>query len=421
MFAGRLTRYQAAFAGLFGLFVLVTNRWTGGGELHPGTGDVESYEKLAAAAPGLPGGPRLGNAYTERFVPHWIVGIFHDVTGIGLHTCYHLAAVLVTALLVSVAARILSTLLVSDWVYVVALGVFVLAAYSGIRKTVAEPGGVQDLTWILGAAIMLLGLVKVDLKLVLGGILLSIVSRQGTLIVAPTASVWILVGPGWRGLPKQRRIGYAVAASALCGVTYAVIKLITAHISEPYAPQSPGDTIFFTTPHLNELIPHFGRCAIVLVVALPMIVAVLGLLHSRGMDLRRLPPTMWLSLLAGAVIVAQPIVIRPDFPGFRYNEQRLAGMGILPIAVALALALDYAYRSGAIRAPSRGELAGICTLLGIASLHHVYTPFGPDNLKQFLALQVLAAVGVIAILGRLAFSRESARIRTASRPEVEPS
>src|SRR4051794_18301552 len=82
MFAGRLTRCRAAFAGLFGLFVLVTNRWTGGGELQPGTGDVESYEKLAAAAPGLPGGPPLGNAYTERFVPHWIVGIFHDVTGL---------------------------------------------------------------------------------------------------------------------------------------------------------------------------------------------------------------------------------------------------------------------------------------------------------------------------------------------------
>src|SRR4051812_44843221 len=88
------------------LFTAVTNRWVGGGGMHPWSGDVRSYVRIASAAPHLPAGP-IGSAYTQRFGVHYLVGLISGL-GLSLHASYRIIALVLALLVVVVAARVVS-------------------------------------------------------------------------------------------------------------------------------------------------------------------------------------------------------------------------------------------------------------------------------------------------------------------------
>jgi hypothetical protein len=388
--------YQLRVAAALGLFVLATNAWS---DASSWGGDVVNYERMAHAAPGLPGGSAIGSAFTERFGFHWLVGAFADATGTGVRTSYHLAALVCALLVVLVAAAIFRALDVRRWVYVVGLAAFVLAAYSDIRDVLQAPGAVTDLTFVLGAAVMLLGLVRVNPGLVIAGVLVGLVARQTMLLAVLATAAWVLLDPAWRAQPTRRRAGTAAGALLAAAVAYVAIRAAVDPFTTPGAPDSPADTIVVHSGTPRELGAHLLRCAIaVTVVAVPLLAA-LALLRARAIAI---PRRVWLSLLLFASIFIQPVVISPGFVGFASNEQRLAGLALLPLCAALAIALEAAARRGAVPDPSPRVLALVVGLLALGSLHHVSTWVGPASLAQFLVLQLVAALGVAAAVTRLA-------------------
>jgi hypothetical protein len=388
----RLTRggYEAAVAAGLTLFVFATNRFSGA---HAWGGDVINYERMAEAAPGLPDGGPIGSVFTDRFSLHYLTGLAADLTGLSVRTTYRVGALAFVLLAIAAAALVLHSLGVRRWVYTVGLSAFVLGAYSDIRDVLQAPGALQDIAFVLGAAIVLLGLIRADVRIVLPGAVLGVVARQSMLLVALAAAAWILLDPAWR---DRRRALAAAAVVLLTGAAYGLIKLATDSFSRPFAPDSLGETVLAAPGTPRELAAHLARCAIAVAVPAALLVATLVILR-----LRELPVRLWLCLLMFGALAVQPVLISPDYPTFAHNEQRLAGFALLPLAAALAIALEEAAARGAIGTPKRWMEAAFVGLLALASLHHVTTWLGPASLAQFLALQVIAAAGLVAGLALL--------------------
>jgi hypothetical protein len=378
------------------LMLLAPNRWTGTSTIHPWANDPSTYERIAAAAPGLPASHSIANAFSERLAPHYLVGLFADASGLSLHASYRIAALVVIAATLLVAHWAIKSLRAPWWIYAVSVTIFVLAPYS-FRDVILSPGSVQDLVFVLGVAIAMLGLLKVRFEIVLAGAITALLGRQTALPVGLAIAIWIAAAPDWRDENGRRQLWKALSVLVAMGAVYGAIKAISGPFSFHFAPDGPEDTIIFSPPGVHAVIAHVARCLVAIVVPGVALATVLGILSRAGVKARELPASLWLSLLIGAAIIAQPLVINPAFPGFSFNEQRLASLGLFPICVALAIALIEAERRELI-APSGAIVAGILAVLFVASLHHIYTFVGPNNTGQFVALQLLAAGLVSAAL-----------------------
>ena len=371
----------------------------------PGESDVAQYLPMAEAAPDRPT-QGIGSVYTGRYFTHWAVGMVHELTGVSIKGSYALVWVLVCVVLLFVVHLLLRTLGLPLWTYALCAGLFLLNPYS-IRQALIETGRVQDFVLVLGVAVALIGLVRVRPALVLLGVAVAICGRQTALLVGVVAALWVLRGEGWRALPRARRWLVAAATVGVVGAIYAAIKVVTEPFSIEYEPQFPADTLLdrLDPGSAGDVGKHVLRTFIPLVVPGAVLVALLSL---RGV--RSLPwPAIGMSVVAAAIVV-QPLALDPDYAGFASNEQRLSGLAVLPLALAIgAVARDLRLR----REPSPVWWAALALLLALGSLHHVFTDVGPSGLGQFVALQLLVAVG-LAVLVRLSYERAAPVHQAAS-------
>jgi hypothetical protein len=393
------TRGVVLIMALLTAFLLLTNYWTGlPSHTHPWGTDVISYQEMAAPAPGLPH-IVIGSAYTQRFVPHYLVGLFNWATAIGIHPAYRILWALCFAGLIGVFARALLALRLSTIVFALSFALFVLNPYS-LRESILTPGAVQDLTFVLGLGLVMWGLLDGTFALVLVGSAVAILSRQTELLVAPVAAYWVLRGPGWREQAVRVRRGRAIWVILLTALLYVATDLLTSSFTRRFQPRFPHDTILTllvpTHGHPSTLASHLGRCAIALIMPAAVILAALIASRLRGRA-ERLPFEFYASLAIGMGVIIQPIGVSPSFPGFAHNEQRLVGIGLLPIVVAAAIALRHGQHQGALRF-SRSRVWIVFAALMVASLHHIFTRVGPSSLSMFVALQMLAAAVVFVAL-----------------------
>ena len=395
------------------LVLLAPARWTGNESIHPWADDPVAYERIAAAAPDLPDG-HMASAHSERFIPHYIVGTFNNVTGLSLHASYRIFALLTIFATLLVAERILRTLRPPWWIYAFSLSAFALAPYA-LREIILFPASFQDLVFVLGAGISMLGLLRLQYPVVLIGALVALSGRQTALLFAAAAAIWIVFAPAWKARESLRtRLLQGAALVVGLGIAYLVIKQVVKPFTISFGPDSPTDTIIFGPPGAHEVLSHLARCLDPIIVPGAALATVLAILATGGARLRELPTELWLSLLLSAAIIVQPVVINPDFPGFSSNEQRLTGLGLLPLCVALAIALIEADRRRLI-VPSTSLLAGGLTVLAVGSLHHIFTVVGPGDVKEFAAIQILCAL--LLIVGLLYTSRTTpARVARTSAP-----
>ncbi len=381
-------------------FLLLTNYWTGlASHTHPWGTDVISYQAMAAAAPGLPHFP-IGSAYTQRFAPHYLVGLLNWATGMGIHPTYRVVWALCFAGLIGVFVQALRSLRLSTFVFALSFSLFVLDPYS-LRESILTPGAIQDLTFVLGLGLLMWGLLDDMLALVLVGTAVAVLSRQTELLVAPVAAYWVLRGPSWRERAAHVRCARAVGVLLLTALLYIAMDLVTSSFTKRFEPSFPRDTILSlivpTHGNLSTLASHLGRCAVPLIVPAAVILAVLVAGRLRNQPTVRLPFEFYASLAIAAAVIVQPIGVSPSFPGFAHNEQRLVGIGLLPVAVAGAVALREGQLQGVLDL-SRPTVCVVLAAMALGSLHHIFTRIGPPSLSAFVALQILAAAVVFIAL-----------------------
>lgn len=387
-------------------FLAATNHWYGWDQGIRATQalDTQTYATIAAAAPDFPH-TEIGSAFTERFAVPWVLGSAGELFGAGPHTPFRVMFALFVigtlALMVDICRRLGLTVSAT----LLCLGLFALNPYV-FRGDAIAPGPVDEV-FVTGTAIVVWGLVAVRFAGVLAGAVVSILGRQSALLAIPAAAAWLYAGSGWHSMAPSRRLANAVLPVAIVVFLYGIIKLSIASFTYSFAPSLPGDTVIPIVGHpgsASALATHLARIAAPLVLWAGALIGVLvGLLCAR--ERPRPPVEFWCALLIGASIIIQPLIISPHFPGFEANEQRLSGLGLFPLCVALA----YLLREASPRAAPGWALAAGAAALLAASLHDRFTLIGPQTNGQFVALELLAAAVLGGALAVVVASRGDTR------------
>lgn len=391
------------FAGLL-LFATLSNHWSGWEEgiERLGEGDVGSYEVIAAAAPSFPS-EALGSAFSQRFVVHYATGLVADLSGLRLTVAYRIVWVTCLALILLVVHLLLSRLRLSTFAYGLCAALIILNPFA-LRPYAIVPGMVQDLVFVLGLAVLLFGLVEGRLGLLFLGGIVAVLGRQTALFVAPAVGLWVLGVGVWRGRQTWPRLLAYGGLVAVTAALYLAIRRVTGPFSILYEPSIPQDTVLALLPSLpgslEALASHALRVAAPLLTPAVLLVLLTWPLAREGGLARSVPRECWASLLLAGAIVVQPLAISPEFPGFASNEQRTSALGLVPLVIALAFVFERLERSRRLRLTPAATVA-VFTLLGLASLHHVFTIIGPANLAQFIVLQfgTMTLVGAIVLQG----------------------
>lgn len=371
------TPYAAIATGWLA-FVVVTEHWRPWGDsvrLNYAT-DVEEYETIARAAPGFPS-VRIQAPHADRFPVHWTVGELHDLLAVGLHPLYWIATGLaVVGMLVTVHAS-LAALRASRTTYALVFGAVAASAYP-MRYLLDAPGMLTDALFVLGLAVVVHGFVSGRFELVLAGLAAATLGRQNGVPLAVVAAVAVALEPRWR----TRRWAYSALAIAVPVVLYVVPHEASASWSDTSGRGLLGMTVGGGWGG-REGVAHLGRCAVA--VAVPAALLVLGWVRTR-----RTP--LWTPLALGACVVAQAVVLAPDWS---HAEPRLAGLGLPALAVAAVPSLTGA------RLGSRGAALAVVGI-ALASFHHIYSHVGIRNTSEWGALVALGSLLILlpAVRGR---------------------
>ncbi|HWQ01534.1 MAG TPA: hypothetical protein VN449_05385, partial [Gaiellaceae bacterium] len=163
-------RYRLAVSGAWLAAVWATTHWYSWQrtiDLLFGS-DVVEYERVARAAPGFTDTP-LPSQHADRFVPHYLVGLASDALQVGDRPVYYVVAFLLLGLMVFLVDRLIAPFGLRRLEYAVAIGALIANPYL-FRFLAICPGRLADSVFMLGGLVALLGLLRGNPWLLVGGL-----------------------------------------------------------------------------------------------------------------------------------------------------------------------------------------------------------------------------------------------------------
>jgi hypothetical protein len=336
--------------------------------------DMDVYEVIARAAPGLPDTDVL-RAYAQRFPVHWLIGVAHDVTDVPLHTLYRVAAIACVALILVAMHVALTALGLDARAYALSLGVVAASAYP-VHYLLAAPGMLSDGVFVLGLSVMLVGFVRGGLWVALAGLALATVGRQSALPLGVAAAAWAAFLPAWRPLRFRAAACFLLVPAAI----YGVLQIASDSFSAPRSAGIDDLTVIGFFTGVEPLADHVGRVA--LGIAVPAALVAGAWLRTRG-------EAPWGPLIVAAAVAGQPLVLGPLANAS--NEPRLAGLAAPAFAVAAAMLLR-----GAVL--GRAETLVCAAAIAAAGLHHRYTIAGLEQNAVWATVELVSAGIVVLVL-----------------------
>jgi hypothetical protein len=244
--SGRLTlAYRLAAAGGWLAFVWATTHWYSWQQtidLLFGS-DAQEYETIAKAAPGFPDEP-LPSQHANRFVPHYLVGLGSDVFHVGVRHLYYVCAFLLLLAILVVLDRLLRPFRLGRIEWALCVGALITNPYL-YRFLALAPGRLADSVFIIGGALALLGLLRANPWLLVGGLVVATLGRSESVFsLAVLAPIGVLLSPDWRRLTPVRRWLSAGAALLVPLGNYGLIVIADDSFSRRDHPGFWGLTVF---------------------------------------------------------------------------------------------------------------------------------------------------------------------------------
>jgi hypothetical protein len=369
-------RAQLAVLGIWTAFIALVQRWPSweeGIRVQFAT-DMDVYEVIARAAPGLPDTDIL-RAYAQRFAPHWLVGVLSDVTEVQLHTLYRIAAIACVGVILVAVHLALVELQLEVHSYALALGAVAATAYP-VHYLLAAPGMLSDGIFVLGLSILLLGFVRGNVWVAAVGLAVATLGRQSALPVAIAAAAWAAFHPAWRPVRRQ-----AVLACLLVpGAVYLVLHFLSDPFSRPRPAGIDDLTVVGYLTGVRPFADHVGRLALGIAVPVALVV---------GAWLRTRRPLPWGPLLVASAVAGQPLLLGPLANSS--NEPRLAGLA----APALAVTAGILLRGAGL---GRAETLICAAALAAGGLHHRYTIADFYSNVAWASVELISALVVVSVL-----------------------
>jgi hypothetical protein len=389
--SGRLTlAYRLAAAGGWLAFVWATTHWYSWQQtidLLFGS-DAQEYETIAKAAPGFPDEP-LPSQHANRFVPHYLVGLGSDVFHVGVRHLYYVCAFLLLLAILVVLDRLLRPFRLGRIEWALCVGALITNPYL-YRFLALAPGRLADSVFIIGGALALLGLLRANPWLLVGGLVVATLGRSESVFsLAVLAPIGVLLSPDWRRLTPVRRWLSAGAALLVPLGNYGLIVIADDSFSRRDHPGFWGLTVFGDLRDLpgsaGTIGLHGSRVVIGVVGAAALIVGALVARWHAGAS-GKLPFAFWASLVAGIAVSGEALILSPGF--IHGNSPLLSALGAVFFVVAAGAVLQgwaLTVRAGAV------GVAG----LAVVSLHHRFSTISPVSTPgRYAGLAAIAAAAV---------------------------
>lgn len=394
----------------FCAILLLTNRWLSYQEGIDTlkAADTNSYMTIAGAAPALPSlapSALLPTNHTARFVLPYLVGTFAHLTGVSHERLFLLATLFFCGLVVWSVHRVLLEIHCSDSQYALAMALLIFNPYM-FRYYLAVPAMVNDVVFVAGLALTLLGLVRGGLGIVLVGCLVAIVGRQNALVFLPALGLWMVVGEKWRtgGIVRSLTRFGIVAASV------AAVYVVIGQVIAPFSVRGmEGDAImgfvrWVLVPSAGKakvLAEYFLRTIICLLFPIMILFAAAVVRRLRGVKLTDfftwMPREFWLSVLFVAALYGFAFLGGPEL--FMSGVTRYVSHALPAMVLALAIAMK---RYNLFSDPEPTLMLALGALCAMGSFHHM-TTFGgttSDKAMYFAVMYCILAIfaGVIAFV-----------------------
>jgi len=340
----------------------------------------------------------LPSQHADRFVPHYLVGLVSDGLHVGDRVVYYVVAFLFLGLIVVLVDRLIAPLGLRRLEYTVAIGALIANPYI-FRFLAICPARLADSVFILGGLVALLGLLRGNVWLLVGGLVVATLGRSEAVFpLAALAPFGVLLSSEWkRRSPRSRHVSAACALIVPFAV-YGLIRLVDHTFSVRDHPRFFGLTIFGTFRDLPESGGRFGLHLARIVVGIAGALAVLlGALVVRRLGrYSALGLPFWAGLAGGIAVSGEAFLLNPRW--INGSEPLLSALGAAFFAVAAAAALA-SLDAGHWRLGLRGGLVALGAL-AVTSLNHRYAAITPVSTRsQFAVLTVVAAtVAAVAIL-----------------------
>jgi hypothetical protein len=389
-------RYRLAAAGAWLAAVWASTHWYAWQrtvDLLFGS-DVVEYERVARAAPGFTNEP-LPSQHADRFVPHYLVGLVSDALHAGDRPVYYVLAFVLLGLIVLLVDRLIAPFGLRRLEYAVALGALVANPYL-FRFLAICPGRLADSVFILGGLVALLGLLRGNVWLLIGGLVVATLGRSEAVFpLAVLAPFGVLLSSEWRRVPSRRRLVSAACALVVPFAVYGLIRLLDHTFSVRDHPGFFGLTIFGTFRDLPGSGGRFGMHLARILVGIAGALAVLvGALVARRLGrYSALPFAFWAGVAGGIAVSGEAFLLNPAW--LNGSEPLLSGLGAAFFTVAAAAALGSLDRERWVLGLTGGLVA--LGALAVTSLNHRYAAITPvSTAAQFAGLTVAAGVVLAA-------------------------
>ena len=379
-------------------FAVVTQRWMGfdqGSQFVVATSSP-LYVEIARAAPTYPSSAPYYIA--ERALPHFGVGVVAKALGISVETAYLGTTIALIFLILLTVYFGLVQLRIPSELSALLLSSILLNPYAFRYYLLAQPM-FTDLIFVLGLALLVLGLFYARFAVVLVGLLIAVLGRNTVLLILPGAllGIWAFFEPRLRLL----KMGVALV------VTIVAVKLLEAHAMTLGKPEWSEAGLLFSMASwisspdfsLTVLAQHVLRSFLPILIPLAFLFGTTAL-EGTGKKFKNLKAQALLLIVAGILVAA----LLPS-PAIQQNSQgRFSAYAIVVMTLLVgwlwsgsSASASESVEPGAEVKVRQGLWIVLGVTLGAASLHHMYTIIGPVNVADFGMFHV-AACELLAIV-----------------------
>lgn len=383
-------------AVLLSFVYLTSNNYRGG--------DAPSYEVITKAAPGLPT-ELLPYHHAQRFVIPYVLGVVAKTAGLNEGAALTAASLSIILGNICLLFLLCNDLKLDESTIILVTSLFVLNPYS-FRYYLCTPPMLNDTAFVLGVLVSFLALKRGWLQLLMLGVTVAATSRQNALMMTPIWVLWIYWQSGISGRKRHAAALFAVMVPVL--VYYS-----TGRIAQMFAlPAWNIDHVlglFFWIAkefNLRELMLFSMRFSLTFLMTAAIFLPVLARKRRHLRNICQQRPEIVLLALSTIAIISQPVLAGPHIS--LKDIQRLAGMALGPLLLCLAGAVP-------VVLAIRWRLV-VIALLSIASLHHLFSFYGPaKDLSYHFAL---AHALIAAIVAAIVWSKAECRFVTKEAREL---
>ena len=388
------------------VFFAVSNRWfdwNSGLQYLLGQ-DVPDYHRIAMSGPLLQlDGTIMAYHKLQRFFSSWLVGTSAAITGTSVETTFYLFCLATSIMVLLVWHRIIRIFMLPVPAYLLCMGLLVLNNYF-FRYHAIVPGMYHGIFFLFGLSVFFLGLIKRNHLLIGAGLVTGILGRQTMLLVIPVMWIWLLADPS-TATDKKRTLFLTAMQTAIVFLIYHLLgSFAERHGSKPSIQVHVTGICDWYSTNIGTL----GLYKITHILAeqvfralLPVLIPMLAVLVLTIKNFKNIRPSALQHLLlwlTAAMIAAQPVLAGPEVT--EQSGSRLGSFGLVPAIISLCMAIR---DSGALkdaRASSSWFYVPASFALGLYSLHHKYTVFGPSTVHGMLVCQLFAALIILVIFWR---------------------